>query len=347
MDPELRFHSATRSQHGFPQHDKALVRKWDESMSHPSTRKEFTKLLKKIILFEQASDAFRHGLCDAVVPLEYAQGMTVFRQGEPGDWMCILLAGRLEKTIVRNPSSPAVVIGEIVPGGICGDMGVLGVMEHRAHSCQCAEDCSLLLLTRTAFNALVDMTGGLDEYPLLTHLEKMQNVAGDTDAFCSLPFFAKFERDFVKHICEYLEPRLYYPGMAVMKEGEMGFEMFIIHMGKVEVVKGSKRVAELSGGVVLGDVAVFGSDKRRTATVKCLELTMIYVLNGDVVHNTLDQYPQTKKVHDHDYIARLLKFELDKVSDEVEHLENFYGKCHPMPLEEVNREVFGRNLDVK
>lgn len=30
--------------------------------------------------------------------------------------------------------------------------------------------------------------------------------------------------------------------------------------------KGSTRVAELGSGVVLGDVAVFGSDKRRTAT---------------------------------------------------------------------------------
>mmetsp|Transcript_42738 Transcript_42738/g.99720 ORF Transcript_42738/g.99720 Transcript_42738/m.99720 type:complete len:344 (+) Transcript_42738:34-1065(+) len=340
MEPECR-------RHGLPAHDRALLRKWDESMQSQSARRDFSRLLKKIILFEQASDAFRHSLCDAVVPVEYARGATVFKQGQAGEWMCILLSGRLEKTIVRNPSSPAIVIGEIAPGGICGDAGLLGVMELRSHSCRCSEDSSLLMLSRTAFFTLVDMTGGLDEYPLLKHLEKMQNLIGDTDAFLNLPFFAKFERDFVKHICEYLEPRLYYPGMAVMKEGEMGFEMFIVHAGRVEVLKGSKPVAELGGGVVLGDVAVFGSDKRRTATVKCLEPTMIYVLNGDVVHQTLELYPQTKKIHDHDYIARLLRFELEKVADEVENLENFYGKCHPMPLEEVNREVFGRDLDVK
>ena len=34
-----------------------------------------------------------------------------FVGGPSGDWMCILLAGRLEKTIVRNPSSPPIVIG--------------------------------------------------------------------------------------------------------------------------------------------------------------------------------------------------------------------------------------------
>ena len=40
--------------------------------------------LRKIILFEQASDDFRHSLCDAVVPVEYARGATVFKQGQAG-----------------------------------------------------------------------------------------------------------------------------------------------------------------------------------------------------------------------------------------------------------------------
>lgn len=70
--------------------------------------------------------------------------------------------------------------------------------------------------------------------------------------------------------------------------------------------------------------------------VKCLECTLVYVLNGEVVHETLEQplggpllsiggplvacsdsvqprFPRTKQIHDHDYIARLLRFELEKV----------------------------------
>ena len=37
--------------------------------------------------------------------------------------------------------------------------GLLGVMELRSHSCRCSEDSSLLMLSRTAFFTLVDMTG--------------------------------------------------------------------------------------------------------------------------------------------------------------------------------------------
>ena len=56
--------------------------------------------------------------------------------------------------------------------------------------------------------------------------------------------------------------------MALMKEGEMGFEMFIVQSGKVEVLNGSEKVSELGGGEVLGDVAVLGGDKRRTETAR-------------------------------------------------------------------------------
>lgn len=68
--------------------------------------------------------------------------------------------------------------------------------------------------------------------------------------------------------------------------------------------------------------------------VKCLECTLVYVLNGEVVHETLEQplggplvarsdvvsteaprFPRTKQIHDHDYIARLLRFELEKVGN--------------------------------
>ena len=48
----------------------------------------------------------------------------------------------------------------------------------------------------------------------------------------------------------------------------MGFDMFIIQSGKVEVLNGSEKVAELGGGDVIGDVAVLGGDKRRTETVR-------------------------------------------------------------------------------
>lgn len=48
----------------------------------------------------------------------------------------------------------------------------------------------------------------------------------------------------------------------------MGFEMFIVQSGKVEVLNGSEKVSELGGGEVLGDVAVLGGDKRRTETAR-------------------------------------------------------------------------------
>ena len=39
------------------------------------------------------------------------------------------------------------------------DAGMLGVSKVRSYSCRCLEQSSLLLLSKTAFRALVDMTG--------------------------------------------------------------------------------------------------------------------------------------------------------------------------------------------
>ena len=120
--------------------------------------------------------------------------------------MCIVLSGRLEKSIVHDPSVPEIPIGDVGPGGIAGDMGMLG-SSTRSHSCRCGEPCSLLLLSKAAFNALVEITGGPSQHPVLCQLETI-DLTADIESFCDLSCFRKMERECVRKICEYLEPRL-------------------------------------------------------------------------------------------------------------------------------------------
>ncbi len=61
-----------------------------------------------------------------------------------------------------------------------------------------------------------------------------------------------------------------------------GEEMYIIRHGTVQVEKDGKKVVELPSGTVVGELAVLGTDKRRTATVKCQSLCLIRALHGDV-----------------------------------------------------------------
>jgi len=326
---------------GLPQVNAELLQRWDESMINPAARKDFTKLLKKIPLFAEAPDAFRASLPDVVVPAEYAKEQVVFKQGQKQDWCAIVLSGRLERRLLLASATADKTIGQTGPGGVVGDMGLLGLAELRTVSVVVHEPATLLLLSKGAFEELVRQTGGFAAYPLLEAAQGMQNLTSDKDGFCTLKCFSKLERDFVLALCNELEPRLLYPGSIMMKEAEVGYEMFIVHAGRVNIEKNGRVIAELNGGVVLGELAVLGSDKRRTATVRCTDICLVYVLNGEVVQLMLDKFPTTKMIYDHEYIARLLKFELEKVGDEISQLDNFYGNAHPMGSKQVRTEILG------
>lgn len=320
--------------------NRELLQRWDESMQHPQARKEFMKLLKKIPLFADAPESFLLTLPEAGVPAEYTGGEVIFRQGEQQDWMAIVLSGRVDRRLQRE-GHQEMTIGDAGPGKMIGDLGMLGISARRTITATVSEACSVLKITKTAWDCLVNLRGGVDEYPLVWQARSMQNLLGNKDDFCDLKCFEKLERDFVLALCNELEPRLMYPGMLMMKEGEMGYEMFIVHVGKVDVEKGGKKLASLGGGVVLGELAVLGSDKRRTATVRVREVTLAYVLNGEVVQQVLEMFPSAKRIYDHEFVGRLLKFELEKVKDEITHLDEFYGRAHPMPSKEVRRDILG------
>jgi CRP-like cAMP-binding protein len=70
-------------------------------------------------------------------------------------------------------------------------------------------------------------------------------------------------------------PVLYEPGQEIVREGDIGRELYIIRSGDVEVRKrradgsGSDVVARLTSGDRFGEVAVF-EGVRRTATVRAV-----------------------------------------------------------------------------
>jgi CRP-like cAMP-binding protein len=171
----------------------------------------------------------------------------------------------------------------------------------------------------------------------------MQSLLAGRETFWNLECFKNLDRDFVVALCDHLEPRLVYPKAVLMRENNYGNEMYILHAGGVRVEKGGRLITTLvsgSGGVVLGDMAVLGSDKRRTATVVCESLCLLYVLHGDVFHEILEYYPNSKRILDHAYISRLVTFEMAKVKDEVAQYDRFYGRAHPMPEAQISEQVY-------
>merc|ERR1719456_1020676 len=86
---------------------------------------------------------------------------------------------------------------------------------------------------------------------------------------------------------------------------------------------------------MFGELAVLGTDKRRRVTAQCQTPTLIAVLNGDVMNELLDDFPNARKAFHHAYIKSLVGEGLANASDEIRQLNAFYGKVHPLKVSEM------------
>jgi CRP-like cAMP-binding protein len=92
-------------------------------------------------------------------------------------------------------------------------------------------------------------------------------------------------------VCEDLEVK---PGEVLCKEGQIGHEFFVIVDGKVQVTRKGKRVATLTGGDFLGEVAMV-TEMPRTATVTAETPVRLFLLTRRDFRAVLDKNPNVER----------------------------------------------------
>ena len=79
------------------------------------------------------------------------------------------------------------------------------------------------------------------------------------------------------HVAEHMTKRHYLPGDVVIREGDIGHELFLVSDGEVKVERGGAEVARLRPGDFFGELALM-SGERRNATVIAADPLETYVL---------------------------------------------------------------------
>jgi len=74
-----------------------------------------------------------------------------------------------------------------------------------------------------------------------------------------------------------IAPLHFEEGEIIFNEGDIGDYLYIIVDGSVEILKGDKRVAELSKGAYFGEMALL-NQKSRSATIRCLSSVDVLAL---------------------------------------------------------------------
>ena len=83
------------------------------------------------------------------------------------------------------------------------------------------------------------------------------------------------------------------PGTVLCREGRIGTEFFVIVDGDAEVTQGGKKVATLSGGDFVGEIALLTTTKR-TATVTATTPLRCFVLTQSAFRRVLADSPSVQ-----------------------------------------------------
>ncbi|EDV23581.1 uncharacterized protein TRIADDRAFT_13081, partial [Trichoplax adhaerens] len=126
------------------------------------------------------------------------------------------------------------------------------------------------------------------ELALHVHLETLKKVT----------LFQNCEREFLHDLVLKMKHHIYTPMDLVCQLGEIAREMYIISNGKLEVLSESGAViATLKEGDFFGEIGVLSLSEaanRRTANVRSIGFSELFVLLKDDVLEAMEDYPKAK-----------------------------------------------------
>src|SRR5262249_28486703 len=106
-----------------------------------------------------------------------------------------------------------------------------------------------------------------------------------------VPLFRGGDPLLLSQVSMALQPRVAWPGEAIVTQGEPGSEMFLICRGEAEVLDGDRVKAMLHDGDCFGEIALLMSAPR-TATVRARSQCDLFVLNKTDFNQILRDQPQ-------------------------------------------------------
>ncbi|XP_068739809.1 potassium/sodium hyperpolarization-activated cyclic nucleotide-gated channel 2-like isoform X2 [Montipora capricornis] len=110
-----------------------------------------------------------------------------------------------------------------------------------------------------------------------------------------VPFFSDADPEFVSAIITKLEFEVYLEEDIIIREGEMGTEMYFLKTGVVSVTCEGQASEDLTDGSYFGEICLL-TNARRTATIVAKSVCDIYILHAEDFREVVDEYPEMRQL---------------------------------------------------
>lgn len=250
--------------------------------------------LRKIPFLKGADDQLISELAIVMEPVKFSKGETIFRQGEPGDSLYLIVEGAVQV------SSEGRVIAELGVGGCFGE-GALLEGQTRTATVSAIEDLSLFQLTRESYSVLADrfkrLRFRLNNLHKDRKAEEIENSIGGK-LLQNAPFLTGAGGGLIKELARVLERQQLKQGDVLIKEGDDGRYFFLIEEGLLGISQGKQQLAELGPGSCIGEGALF-SGRACSATVTALTDASCFTLRKESFRRIISRYPVFgRRLHD-------------------------------------------------
>jgi len=271
-------------------------------------------ILRRVRVFADLAD----DECDAVLAVLKARrgapGDTLFREGEAGDSLMIVLDGYLVAS-VRTDAGTSEVVARLGPGEVVGEMAFASA-EPRSATVTTPEGATVLAFTRDALaqlrrtsprvaaaihrNVLADLSRRLRDAGA-----KLADASGGPTsrragpesvrrsargltvaALRAMPALGAYGDEDLELLAYIATLRSFTPGETLMVEGGEGEACFLVVSGAVSVTRSavSEPLATLGPGALVGQLALLDRAPR-SATVTAMRETMALELRADAFGN--------------------------------------------------------------
>ena len=113
----------------------------------------------------------------------------------------------------------------------------------------------------------------------------------EVDRLIHLPLFGELDRHDLNHVARWLRDVRVEPGEALIEQGALPYEIFVLEEGTVEVVRDDERIATLGPGDIVGEMGLM-EQERRMATVRAVTPVRAVALHADDLDAVTDEMPE-------------------------------------------------------
>ena len=198
------------------------------------------------------------------------------------------------------------------------------------------------------YNYLWESRRGYDESAVIADLpmalKTTVSLQINREIIEKVPLFQTASEDLIREIVLNLTPAVFTPGDTIVTAGEVGFQMYFISQGSVDVLSADEQTvyATLTAGQFFGEIALLLS-MPRTATIRAREYCDLYRLDKDNFDKVIQRYPDfAERINE---LAEKRKAESEAIqkSRESEQKESEI----PEQIEEIQAEYSGGAVSLR